>query len=117
MPPTRFPYDWNVTRAPRSAIGVREDGSVVIAVVDGRADVSHSVGATLAELAEIMKGLGCRQAMNMDGGGSSVMFINSDEARDAKLRESLRDGIVNLPSDLGGNERLLPVPLVVVKRG
>lgn len=116
VPPTRFPYDWNVTRAPRSAIGIREDGSVVIAVVDGRADVSHSVGATLAELAVIMQGLGCVQAMNMDGGGSSVMFIPDEKAVAAKLSPSLRDGVVSLPSDLGGVERLLPVPLVVVKK-
>lgn len=115
-PPTRFPYDWNITRAPRSAIGVKDDGTVIVAVVDGRADVSHSVGATLAELAEIMRGLGCRDAMNMDGGGSSVMFVNAPEARDAKLRPDLRDGIVSLPSDMGGVERLLPVPLVVCTR-
>ncbi len=116
VPPTRFPYDWNVTRAPRSAIGVKEDGSVVVVVVDGRADVAHSVGATLAELAVIMKSIGCRDAMNMDGGGSSVMFVNAPEARDAKLRPDLRDGIVSLPSDMGGVERLLPVPLVVCRR-
>lgn len=116
VPPTRFPYDWNVTRAPRSAIGVREDGSIVLAVVDGRADLAHSVGATLAELAEIMKGLGCKDAMNMDGGGSSVMFVNDEEAVKGKLKDSLRNGVVNLPSDLGGVERLLPVPLVVYRK-
>lgn len=116
VPPTRFPYDWNITRAPRSAIGVRHDGTVLIAVVDGRADVTHSVGATLAELAEIMKGLGCHQAMNMDGGGSSVMFVNHEQAKAAKLRDNLHDGVVNLPSDMGGTERLLPVPLVVARR-
>jgi len=116
VPPTRFPYDWDRTRAPRSAIGVRNDGSVVVAVVDGRADLPHSVGATLAELAVIMKGLGCRDAMNMDGGGSSVMFVNDPAAEGAKLRSDLRDGIVSLPSDMGGVERLLPVPLVIAKR-
>ncbi len=116
VPPTRFPYDWNITRAPRSAIGVKEDGSVVVVVVDGRADITHSVGATLAELAVIMQEIGCRDAMNMDGGGSSVMFVNAPEAQGAKLREDLRDGIVSLPSDMGGVERLLPVPLVVCTR-
>lgn len=116
VPPTRFPYDWNVTRAPRSAIGVKPDGSVMIAVVDGRADIGHSVGATLSELATIMVGLGCRQAMNMDGGGSSVMFVNDEKATASKVRPEMRDGIVSLPSDLGGNERLIPVPLVVVRR-
>lgn len=116
VPPTRFPYDWNITRAPRSAIGVKEDGSVVVVVVDGRADITHSVGATLAELAVIMQSIGCRDAMNMDGGGSSVMFVNAPEAQGAKLRDGLRDGIVSLPSDMGGVERMLPVPLVVCTR-
>ncbi len=116
VPPTRFPYDWNQTRAPRTAIGIREDGSVVLVVVDGRAKLPHSVGATLAELAQLMKNLGCRDAMNMDGGGSSVMFVNDLEVRPLKLSEDLRPGVVNLPSDLGGVERLLPVPLVVARR-
>ncbi|AXA35723.1 MAG: phosphodiester glycosidase family protein [Candidatus Hydrogenedentota bacterium] len=115
VPPTRFPYDWDRTRAPRTAIGVRADGTVVLVVVDGRADLRHSCGATLAELAQLMKNLGCREAMNMDGGGSSVMFINDPCAHKAKLRPELRDGVVNLPSDLGGVERLLPVPLVICR--
>lgn len=113
VPPTRFPYDWDRTRAPRTSIGVKGDGSVLLVVVDGRADLVHSVGATLRELAQIMLNLGCVSALNMDGGGSSVMFVNDETARKAKLRADLREGIVNLPSDLGGVERLLPVPLVI----
>lgn len=116
VPPTRFPYDWNRTRAPRTAIGVTEDGSVLLVVVDGRADLPHSVGATLAELAQLMLNLGCLSAMNMDGGGSSVMFVNDAAVYPLKLREHLRDGVVNLPSDMGGVERLLPVPLVIYRR-
>ncbi len=116
VPPTRFPHDWDQTRAPRSAIGVRADGSVVLVVVDGRANLNHSVGVTLAELARLMRNLGCTDAMNMDGGGSSVMFVNDPRARALKLSPDLRDGVVNLPSDLGGVERLLPVPLIVSLR-
>jgi hypothetical protein len=116
VPPTRFPYDWNVTRAPRTAIGVRPDGTVILVVVDGRARLTHSVGATLAELAQLMRNLGCQTAMNMDGGGSSVMFVNDAAVFGKKLADDLRDGVVSLPSDLGGVERLLPVPLVVVRK-
>lgn len=116
VPPTRFPYDWNQTRAPRTALGVRSDGTVVLVVVDGRADLPHSVGVTLAELAQVMINLGCEGAMNMDGGGSSVMFVTDGRARELKMRPELADGIVNLPSDLGGVERLLPVPLLVCRR-
>jgi len=117
VPPTRFPYDWNLTRAPRTAIGIRADGGILLVVVDGRARLPHSVGATLAELATLMKNLGCRAAMNMDGGGSSVMFVNDPQSYERKLSRELQPGVVNLPSDLGGVERLLPVALVVAKRG
>ena len=116
VPPTRFPYDWDKTRAPRTAIGVRADGTVVLVVVDGRANLPHSVGVTLAELARVMLNLGCMDAMNMDGGGSSVMFVNDPRAHAFRLSDDLREGVVNLPSDLGGVERLLPVPLVVARR-
>lgn len=116
VPPTRFPYDWNDTRAPRTALGMRDDGSVLLVVVDGRADLAHSIGVTLAELAQIMLNLGCCSAMNMDGGGSSVMFVNDPRVQGMKLRDELRDGVVNLPSDRGGVERLLPVPLIVCLR-
>jgi hypothetical protein len=51
--------------------------------------------------------------MNLDGGGSSVMFVHDERAHAAKLRDDLKPGVVNLPSDLGGVERLLPVPLVI----
>jgi hypothetical protein len=116
VPPTRFPYDWNRTRAPRTAIGVTAGGDVLLVVVDGRADLPHSIGATLAELAQLMLNLGSVSAMNMDGGGSSVMFVNDPAVHPHKLRDHLRDGVVNLPSDMGGVERLLPVPLVIYRR-
>lgn len=116
VPPTRFPYDWNQTRAPRTALGIKPDGTILLAVVDGRADLVHSVGVTLAELAAVMHALGCRDAMNLDGGGSSVMFIHDPAAAKYKLRDYLADGLVTLPSDPGGIERLLPVPLVLCRR-
>ncbi len=114
--PTRFPHDWNDTRAPRTALGIKDDGTVLLVVVDGRADLQHSVGVTLAELAQVMINLGCREAMNMDGGGSSVMFVNEPEAVEYKINPELCDGVVNLPSDGGGVERMLPVPLVITRR-
>lgn len=116
VPPTRFPYDWDATRAPRSAVGIKPDGSVLLVVVDGRADPTHSLGATLRELAQLMLNLGCRDAMNLDGGGSSVMYVNDENAAQYKLRPDFNKGVVSYPSDLGGAERLLPVPLVVLKK-
>ena len=59
-------------RPPRTAIGHTADGKIVIMVVDGR-DSGGSKGVTLDELAMLMKGVGCTDALNLDGGGSTVM--------------------------------------------
>lgn len=65
----------DTVRNPRSAVGLSEDGNTLLLVaVDGRAD-SHSRGATLAELGEVMKAFGARDAINLDGGGSTALVI------------------------------------------
>lgn len=58
-------------RHPRTAAGVTANGDLWLVVVDGRQSIS--VGATLDELADVMRGLGCVEAMNLDGGGSSTI--------------------------------------------
>lgn len=112
-PPTRFPYDATRTRAPRTAIGLTPRGEWVLVVVDGRADPNHSVGATLEELGRLMRHLGCVQAMNLDGGGSSAMAIEGLAPLD-QVRPGLTSMIANLPSDVGHRERVVPVALTVV---
>lgn len=84
-------------RNPRTAVGVTATGKLLLVVVDGRQG-SYSAGMTLRELAELMVDLGAREAVNLDGGGSSEMFLN---------------GLVaNRPSD--GGERLVSSALVVL---
>lgn len=61
----------NSTRASRTAIGIKADGTVVMFMVDGR-QAPYSVGMTMAEVAASMEDLGCVQAINLDGGGSST---------------------------------------------
>ena len=61
-------------RQPRTAVGVSRDGHrVVMVVVDGRQ--SHSRGLTLYQLARQLIELGAHRAINLDGGGSSVMYL------------------------------------------
>jgi hypothetical protein len=60
-------------RHPRTAIGRTSDGDLWIAVIDGRQKMSD--GATLEETAKIMLKLGCVDAVNLDGGGSSAINI------------------------------------------
>ena len=57
---------------PRTAIGQREDGAVLILVVDGRQP--HSLGANFKDLIEIMENFGAVNAGNLDGGSSSMMY-------------------------------------------
>ncbi|MBQ3101825.1 phosphodiester glycosidase family protein [bacterium] len=71
---------------PRSAIGYTEDNSLIIVTVDGREKTS--VGMTLNQLASLMKSLGCANAMNFDGGSSTVMYIAGN--------------VVNSPVNSGG---------------
>jgi exopolysaccharide biosynthesis protein len=87
-------------RHPRTAIGWRADGKLILATVDGRQKTS--VGMTIEELAALMRDLGCVEAMNLDGGGSTTMVVRSK--------------IVNRPSDPTG-ERAVSDALLVFARG
>lgn len=63
-------------RNPRTAIGYTKDNHLIMLTADGRE--GSSIGLTLMELAYLMKELGCVNAMNLDGGGSTVMYINGE---------------------------------------
>ncbi len=62
---------------PRTAMGYTADGQLIILVVEGRN--KEAGGATLVQLAQILKDLGCVEALNLDGGGSSCLLINGTE--------------------------------------
>ncbi|MFB6818904.1 phosphodiester glycosidase family protein [Streptomyces sp. NPDC056347] len=70
MPPTAL-----TRRHPRTLAGITGDGTLLLVTVDGR-DPGVSIGATLAEAAELMLSLGARDALNLDGGGSTTMVVN-----------------------------------------
>ena len=60
---------------PRTAIGQRADGTVLLLVTDGRGASGH-LGATASDLIRIMKQYGAVNAANLDGGSSSCMYYN-----------------------------------------
>jgi hypothetical protein len=61
--------------APRTAVGLSEDRrTLILVVIDGRQPL-YSHGATMAELARLMRAYGAHQAMSLDGGGSSTMVL------------------------------------------
>ena len=62
---------------PRTAIGQREDGAILLLVIEGRK--TSSMGATMADLIDIMLEFGAVNAANLDGGMSSAMWLYDDE--------------------------------------
>jgi exopolysaccharide biosynthesis protein len=64
-----------LARHPRTAVGVREDGTLLFVTVDGRRP-EESVGMSLPELTDLMIELGAVSAINLDGGGSTTMVID-----------------------------------------
>lgn len=85
-------------RHPRTAFGWNATQYFFV-VVDGRRD-GWSAGMTVPELAALMHRLGCTDAINLDGGGSSTLWLN--------------DAIMNMPSD--GHLRSVGNALVLVKK-
>ena len=87
-------------RHPRTSVGFSRDSSTLFLVaVDGR--TQRSVGATLVELAALMRRLGAWQAMNFDGGGSTTMVVGG--------------AVMNIPSDSAG-ERAVGSALALVRK-
>ncbi|MDX2065932.1 MAG: phosphodiester glycosidase family protein [Fimbriimonadaceae bacterium] len=68
-----FSAAFSTTRHPRTAVGHTAEGDIWWVVIDGRS--KHSIGASLTETAQIMKELGCVEATNLDGGGSSALHL------------------------------------------
>lgn len=64
-----------LARHPRTAVGVRADGTLLLVTVDGRRP-AESVGMSLPELTDLMLELGCVSALNLDGGGSTTMVVD-----------------------------------------
>jgi exopolysaccharide biosynthesis protein len=69
----RFKPDVAQGRAPRTAVGITPYGEILLVVVDGR-QARYSVGMTLQELAKFMLEMGAKDAINLDGGGSSTVY-------------------------------------------
>lgn len=72
---------------PRTAVGITSKGKLLLVTVDGRTEAGY--GMTMKELAQYMIWLGANDAVNLDGGGSTTMFIKGMSI----------NGIVNHPSD------------------
>lgn len=86
--PQRDDRTFVTRRHNRTALGMRPDGTTLLVVADGR--FKHQAeGLSLPELQRIMRWLGCTEAINLDGGGSTTMYVH----------DRPNDGVVNYPSD------------------
>jgi hypothetical protein len=86
-------------RQPRTLAGVRTDGTVLLVTVDGRRP-GWSAGMTLHEAARLMQSLGARDALNLDGGGSSTMTVLGEVVNrpsDRAGERAVSDGVYALP--------------------
>lgn len=78
---------FNDNRHPRTCACVTDEGKILLLTADGRTDQAY--GLSLPELTALMQHLGCRDAVNLDGGGSTTMWISGQPF----------GGIVNMPCD------------------
>lgn len=99
----------NSTRASRTAIGIKADGTVVMFMVDGR-QAPYSVGMTMAEVAAAMEDLGCEQAVNLDGGGSSTFATQ----REGEPENSISAGLTLRCRPSDGYERKVSNTVMVL---
>jgi Phosphodiester glycosidase/SPOR domain len=74
---SEFFYRFGVRRNPRTLAGVTAAGRILLVAIDGRRP-GFSVGASFDESAAVMEALGARDALNLDGGGSTGMTIGPD---------------------------------------
>lgn len=74
---------------PRTAMGYTADGKLIVLVVQGRMP-GVAEGASLTQLAKLLLDLGCVEALNLDGGGSSTMLVNGKETIKPSDKEGQR---------------------------
>ena len=100
----RYGSGWSKdNQVPRTAVGIKADGTVVVYTADGR-NYPQSCGLSIYDLTSIMMGFGCVDVLNLDGGGSATYL--------AKYEGSAYLEVVNKPSD--GIERKVSSSLFIV---
>ena len=98
--------EYGLAKNPRTVIGFKEDGSVVMMVSDGRGmDRDFQVGLSYFQIAEMMRLAGCKDVYQMDGGGSATLVARNSQG-------NLE--VINRPSD--GSERSIGNAILMVMR-
>ncbi|WP_224756281.1 phosphodiester glycosidase family protein [Streptomyces sp. col6] len=95
-----FDYGWVLKRNPRTLAGVDAAGRTILVTADGRS--TESLGLSIPESAAVARSLGLREAVNLDGGGSTTMVVDGQ--------------VVNRPSDASGERPVGDALLILPKR-
>lgn len=93
-----FYYGWAAKRNPRTIAGVDDRGRILLATIDGRA--VDNLGLSIAESAAVAAALDMREAVNLDGGGSTTMVAAGqviNDPSDAAGERPVGDAILVLP--------------------
>ena len=88
---------------PRTAFGQRSDGAVLLLIIDGRQ--THSLGASLKDLSQVMLAFGAVNAGNLDGGGSTALYYDGEILNNCTSIYGMRgipDAICVAREDLNG---------------
>lgn len=94
----RIAAGFETTRHPRTLIGTDAQGAIWLVTIDGR-NPALSLGMSFAELQRLSQRLGLRSALNLDGGGSTTMWVGGE--------------IVNHPTDPGGPRKVSDAIIVI----
>ena len=87
-PPASFPRGPH----PRTAVGIRDDGKTLVMVVIYGRKKGVAVGMSLRETADVMLKYGCKDAVNLDGGGSSMLGIRNPKTGKMEVKNNPSDG-------------------------
>lgn len=109
--PDGTPADSIGTRKPaaRTAFGITKDGKAMLLCVAGKGQDPESSGVTLAQIAELLKSLGCDKAINLDGGASTTMYAKIPAmaevmaAEQTQIQDAANAGAVSKDSVCGKN--------------
>lgn len=92
-------------RHPRSCLCETEDGNLLLIAIDGRSEIAS--GMSLRETQQLLLRLNCRNAINLDGGGSTTLWVNDGQT----------NGILNKPSDKEGERPVSNAIIITKKQG
>ena len=93
-----FFYRFGINRNPRTLVGIKPNGNILLIAANGRSP--QAIGLSFEESAKLMKALGAKDAMNLDGGGSTTMVIKGQmvtQPSDAAGERPVADVISLLP--------------------